>query len=167
MRNFDSFVNGMGAVAAALVLSATFAPACAPAASAPLAANAPARGITVSGVGKANGKPNIARSTVGVEARAGSAEAAIGEVNTRMAQVIAAIKQAGVADGDVRTATISLNFERNYEQPPQPAFAPAATAPMAPTAVAGPPGKPVAPKAEPAPAPVIKLPQGFYTASNT
>ena len=39
------------------------------------AANAPARGISVNGVGKANGKPNVARSTIGVEARAGTAEA--------------------------------------------------------------------------------------------
>ncbi len=74
---------------------------------------APVRGITVSGLGKASGKPNIARSTVGVEARAGTAEEAIGEVNQRMAQVLAAVKQAGVADADIRTATLSLNFERS------------------------------------------------------
>jgi uncharacterized protein len=126
-------------------------------------ANAPARGITVSGVGKANGKPNVARSTVGVEARAGSAEAAIAEVNTRMAQVIAAIKQAGVAEADVRTSTLALNFERNYEQPPHPVeMAPSAaptTAPAGKTSAAS-------PKLEPAPAPAVKLPQGFYTATN-
>lgn len=139
------------------------------------AANAPVRGISVNGVGKANGKPNVARSTIGVEARAGTAEQAMAEVNQRMAQVIAAVKQAGVADADVRTSTLSLNFERNYESP-RPEYAPAAApvmAPaMAPAPAAAPAGKPKAagvavPKAEAVPEPpVIKLPQGFYTAQN-
>ena len=132
-------------------------------------ASAPARGISVSGVGKANGKPNVARSTIGVEARAGTADAAIGEVNARMAQVIAAVKQAGVADADIRTATLSLNFERNYEQPPRPMEMAPATAPaMAPAASPG--ASSAKPKPAPAapdvPAPPTKLPQGFYTATN-
>ena len=138
------------------------------------AANAPARGISVNGVGKANGKPNVARSTIGVEARAGTAEEAIAEVNQRMAQVIAAVKQAGVADADVRTSTLSLNFERNYESP-RPVFAPAA-APVAAPAMApaaAPASKSKAagvsvPKADAVPtAPLVKLPQGFYTATNS
>src|SRR5690349_24069954 len=129
------------------------------------AANAPARGISVNGVGKANGKPNVARSTIGVEARAGTAEEAMAEVNQRMAQVIAAVKQAGVADADVRTSTLSLNFERNYEQPPRPVELPM---PSAAPAVAPAPGKakPVTKAdAAPPPAPTVKLPQGFYTAN--
>jgi uncharacterized protein len=142
------------------------------------AANAPARGISVNGVGKANGKPNVARSTIGVEARAGTAEEAMAEVNQRMAQVIAAVKQAGVADADVRTSTLSLNFERNYETP-RPEFAPSAMAVSAPVAApasapaANPAAKPksagvVVPKAEQVPAaPLVKLPQGFYTATNS
>lgn len=140
------------------------------------AANAPARGISVNGVGKANGKPNVARSTIGVEARAGTAEEAMAEVNQRMAQVIAAVKQAGVADADVRTSTLSLNFERNYESP-RPEFAPAATPVAAPPVApaAAPAGKTksasvgvAVPKAEAVPtAPLVKLPQGFYTATNS
>jgi len=138
------------------------------------AANAPVRGISVNGVGKANGKPNVARSTIGVEARAGTAEQAISEVNQRMTQVIAAVKQAGVADADVRTSTLSLNFERNYESP-RPEYAPAAAPVMAPatTPAAAPAGKPksagvAVPKAEAVPeAPLVKLPQGFYTATNS
>jgi uncharacterized protein YggE len=142
------------------------------------AANAPARGISVNGVGKANGKPNVARSTIGVEARAGTAEEAMAEVNQRMAQVIAAVKQAGVADADVRTSTLSLNFERNYETP-RPEFAPSAMVVSAPVAApasapaANPAAKPksagvAVPKAEQVPAaPLVKLPQGFYTATNS
>ncbi len=130
-------------------------------------ANAPVRGISVNGFGKASGKPNVARSTIGVEARAGTAEQAMSEVNQRMAQVIAAVKQAGVADADVRTSTLSLHFERNYEQQPHPVeMAPVAVAPIAP-AVA-PAGKPKAAAAKPEvpAAPLVKLPQGFYTATN-
>jgi len=129
-------------------------------------ANAPARGISVTGVGKANGKPDVARSTIGVEARAGTADAAIAEVNARMAQVIAAVKQAGVADADIRTATLSLNFERNYEQPPRPIEMAPATAPLL-APVPAPAAKPkVAPASPDVPAPPVKLPQGFYTATN-
>jgi uncharacterized protein len=134
------------------------------------AASTPSRGITVSGLGKVNGKPDVARTTIGVEARAVTAEQAIAEVNARMAQVIAAVKQAGVADADVRTSTLSLNFERVYEppQPPQPMeMAPAATSP----APASAPGKAkpfvAKPDALPPPAPTAKLPQGFYNASNS
>ncbi len=125
-------------------------------------ANAPTRGITVSGVGKASGKPNVARSTIGVEGRAGTAEEAIGDVNRRMAQVLSAVKAAGVADADIRTATLSLNFERSYE-PPRPVEVAPTAAPVAQPAVGGGKAKP----AEAPAAPQVKLPQGFYTATNS
>lgn len=133
------------------------------------AAGAPVHGITVNGVGKVNGKPNIARSTVGVESRAGTADEAIAEVNARMGQVIAAVKQAGVSDNDVRTSTLSLNFERNYEAPRPVETVPSAAPMLAPAAAASAPGKPkpAAIKAEVAAAPQPKLPQGFYTATNS
>ncbi len=157
------------------LLAATVGSACAPyhvMQSAPPSANAPTRGITVNGVGKASGKPNIARSTIGVEARAATAEDAMAEVNARMGRVIAAIKQTGVAEADIRTASLSLNFERTYEQPRPVEMGPATAPSMAPTmapAVATPPGKgkPLVVKAEPAAAPLAKLPQGFYNASNS
>jgi uncharacterized protein len=173
MPSFSSLFSAKHPLASAVLLaSAGLAAACSPPAvvSCPAAsANAPVRGITVSGVGKASGAPNVARSTIGVEARAGTAEEATADVNARMAQVIAAVKQAGVAAADVRTSTISLNFERNYEQPPRPVDLPmpSATPAVAPAA----PGKakPGATKPEPATpaAPTVKLPQGFYTASNS
>jgi uncharacterized protein len=124
------------------------------------------RGVIVSGVGKAHAKPNIARTTIEVEARAATAEQAIADVNTRMAQVIAAVKQAGVASADVRTSNLSLNFERVYEEPPRPIESPA------PAVAPAPPGK-VKPASAPAEAPVAvvapppQLPRGFYNASNT
>lgn len=176
MRTFDRLLGSKCFSVSLLLATAAFASACTPqtAVSCPAAsANAPARGITVSGVGKASGAPNVARSTIGVEARAGTAEEAIAEVNARMAQVIAAVKQAGVAPKDVRTSTLNLNFERNYEQPPRPiemapSVAPAPSPTLAP--VAPNKAKPAtAPKAEAAvaPAPTVKLPQGFYSATNS
>jgi uncharacterized protein YggE len=143
-----------------LAASAACTPQTVVASSAP-AMSAPVRGITVSGFGKVNGKPDVARTTIGVEARAGTAEEAIADVNSRMARVIAAVKQAGVADADVRTATLSLNFERSYEpQPPQPPPVPA-VAPAAPGKIKSADARP-----EAVVAPPPKLPEGFYTAQN-
>ena len=163
-----------GLLASVGLLAATVGAGCGPhhiVHSAPPSANAPTRGITVNGVGKASGKPNIARSTVGVEARAATAEDAIGEVNARMSRVIAAIKQAGVAEADIRTANLSLNFERSYEPPRPVEMGPASAPSVAPTmapSVATPPGKgkPLVAKAEPSAA-LVKLPQGFYNAANS
>jgi uncharacterized protein len=168
MRNFGHLAASGRFLVALAVAGAGLSAACAPqtVVSAP-SANAPSRGISVSGIGKANGKPNVARSTVGVEARAGTAEAAIGEVSTRMAQVIAALKQAGVAEADIRTATLSMSFERSYEQPPRPLeMAPTVAPAVAPAGA--PVGKSKAQAAAPEapPAPLVKLPQGFYTATN-
>lgn len=128
-------------------------------------ASAPTRGITVAGVGKVSAKPDIARTTIGVEVRAGTADEAITQVNARMAQVIAAVKAAGVSAADVRTAMLSLNFERHYEQPPRPVEAPAPT--MAPAGAPAGKAKPATTEAAVAVAPPPKLPQGFYTASNS
>lgn len=171
MRNFLAH----GLLVSVGLLAATVGAGCGPhhiRHGAPPSANAPTRGITVNGVGKASGKPNIARGTVGVEARAATAEDAIGEVNARMGRVIAAIKQAGVAEADIRTANLSLNFERTYEPPHPVEMGPASAPSVAPTmapAVATPPGKgkPLVAKAEPVAAPPAKLPQGFYNASNS
>lgn len=132
-------------------------------------AGVPAAGVTVNGVGKVSGKPDIARGNIGFEARAATAEAAITEVNRRMAEVISAVKQAGVAEKDIRTDAISLNFERTPE-PPQPlalapsaaAANPGAVAAAGPRSVAGKPLGGVAPAAPPS-----ALPLGFYTATNS
>lgn len=114
--------------------------------------NGPTRGVTVTGTGKATGKPDVARTTIGVETRAVTAEEATADVNARMARVIVALKQAGVAETDLRTNNMSLNFERNPE-PPRPLEQPPAVTKGAPA---------VAPQAAAAPA----VPVGFYTASN-
>ena len=115
--------------------------------------SAPAPGIAVTGYGKAAGAPNIARTNVGVEARSLAADQAMRDANARMAQVIAALKQLGIAESDLRTQGLSLNFER--EDPPRPPEVPPSPTPR--------PGREPAPPTPPAPS----VPQGSYRATNT
>jgi uncharacterized protein YggE len=119
---------------------------------------APVEGISVTGTGKAFGQANIARATVGVEARAATAEVAMRDVNTGIARVIAALKEAGIAERDIATQNLSLHFEREELPPPRPAVEPMSAAP---------------PKARPGAAPATdassesrKSPAGNYRAQN-
>jgi uncharacterized protein YggE len=122
--------------------------------------SAPVEGVTVTGFGKASGAPNVARANIGVETRASAADQAMRDANTRVQEVIAALKRLGIPDADLRTQGLSLNFERE-EQPPHPlaeGAAPAGAARVAPR-----PGKEAAP---PAPEPASG-PRGSYRAANT
>jgi uncharacterized protein len=116
-------------------------------------------GISVSGRGEAKAAPDMARATVGIEIRAESAEQATAQANERMAQVLAALRSAGVAESDLRTNNFSVTFERDFTpEPPQPVTEPAQPKPnrSATTAVAAPEPKPAQP--------VVR---GSYRASNT
>ena len=116
--------------------------------------NEPAHGISVSGQGEAKAAPDIARANLGVEVRAETAEQATADVNQRMAAVIAALKQAGVADKDLRTSNLSIGFEQDPQPPVVVMPAPPATR-----------GK-VAPDAAPQPAPEAAQVRGHYRATN-
>jgi uncharacterized protein YggE len=119
-------------------------------------ANAPVEGITVMGFGKAKAPPNIARAVVGVEIRSEKADSAMREVNAKVTQVIAALKQLGIADADLRTQGVSLHFER--EEPPRPVYEPTPGA----APLKG-PARPGAPPIEASP----PAPLGYYRATNT
>src|SRR3954468_16235520 len=80
---------------------------------------APPIGLMVTGDGEAKAPPDIARTNVGVEVRAETVEQASAEANQRMAALIAAIKQLGVADRDLRTHSFSISVEP-AQQPPVP-----------------------------------------------
>ena len=88
---------------------------------------APERAITVVGEGQIREAPDIARTTLGVEATATSAVAATRDAAARMAAVLAAVKRLGVADADIETSAFSIRSER-YTAPPASPRA-AATAP--------------------------------------
>jgi len=75
------------------------------------------RTITVSGEGEASGAPDVAVTTLGVEALDPKLGDAISDTSRRMRAVLDAVKRAGVAARDVRTVEYSVNFEQN---PPPP-----------------------------------------------
>jgi uncharacterized protein YggE len=77
-------------------------------------------GVRVNGVGKASAPPDIARVNVGVEMRAATPDEANNTASQRMAAVLAALKQAGIADKDLRTHSYSLSFEPQQTPPADP-----------------------------------------------
>ena len=82
-------------------------------------------GVSVTGTGEFEAKPDIPRITVGCESQAPSAADATMATTTKIAAIIAAIKQAGVLDKDVQTAQLSVYSEQVTPPPPSPM--PAAT----------------------------------------
>jgi len=126
-------------------------------------AMAPVRGITVNGVGEAKAPPDIARTNIGVEVRSSTVEEATNQANQRMASIVNALRQLGIADKDLRTHSFSISFE----QPPEPPVPMPHTesAPAESTAR----GRQVAPAqagAAPAPTPPAAVARGYYRASN-
>lgn len=115
-------------------------------------------GVSVVGVGEVKAAPDIARTNVGVEARATQAEQATAEANQRMAAVLSALKAAGVAEADLRTHGLSINFERDYQPPPAPPI-PVEAAPAR-----GPAKNTATVASAPVAAPAV--PEGFYRVSN-
>ena len=110
-------------------------------------------GISVSGHGEAEGKPDVARVTLGVETREKVASEATEKANQQMTSILAALRQNGVPDQDIRTQNFSINFEPEPDPPgPYPAEAEARPAPA---------GKPGSTEA------AAPGPRGFYRVSNT
>lgn len=71
-----------------------------------------ARTITVVGSGEVNAKPDIAKTTVGVEVQAQTVDVAMTEAQKRMTAVIDALKELGIANKDIQTSNFSISFER-------------------------------------------------------
>jgi uncharacterized protein YggE len=126
-----------------------------------------AGGIYVSGTGEAKGKPDLARTSVGIEVRAPTAQQATEQANAQMAELIKLLKSQGIADADLRTHGFSVSYDREYV-PPRPLEEPAAPVPLPAPKSGAKPG--AAPRAEsatapaPAPAPVQR---GSYVVTNT
>jgi uncharacterized protein YggE len=70
------------------------------------------RSITVVGVGKVAGKPDIARVTVGIETQAPSLQTAVDDNKAKMNGLLDTLKQLGLADKDIRTSNYSVYTER-------------------------------------------------------
>jgi uncharacterized protein YggE len=73
----------------------------------------PAGGITVLGAGSANVTPDRASFAFGTVSQATTANAALTVSSQSVAHVIAALKKAGVAQGDIQTSEVSLSPRTN------------------------------------------------------
>jgi hypothetical protein len=72
-----------------------------------------AGGITVLGTGSANVTPDRASFAFGTISQATTANAALAASSQSVARVIAALKKAGVAQGDIQTSEVSLSPRTN------------------------------------------------------
>ena len=70
-------------------------------------------GITVLGTGSTNVTPDRASFAFGTVSQAATANAALTASSQSVARVIAALKKAGVAQGDIQTADVSLSPRMN------------------------------------------------------
>ena len=74
--------------------------------------NTPARGITVVGIGKATGRPDIARVTVGIETQDASLQKAVDDNKSKMNALLETLQKEGLAAKDIRTSNYSVYTER-------------------------------------------------------
>lgn len=92
-------------------------------------ANAPVKGISVTGNAEIETAPDIARLLLGVEARAPTAEVATEQVRQQMERVVLALKQQGVQPRDLQTRELSVMFEMPHPPPFEPPPPPPAPMP--------------------------------------
>jgi uncharacterized protein YggE len=78
------------------------------------------RSITVVGTGRVDLVPDIARINIGVEVRANMVAQAKAQVDQQMADIMAALAEQGVAEGDIQTAQYSIFYESPSSQGPVP-----------------------------------------------
>jgi uncharacterized protein len=76
------------------------------------------RSVTVVGIGKVTGKPDIARVTVGIETQAPSLQTAVDDNKAKMTVLLDTLKKLGLADKDIQTSNYSVYTER--VSPPTP-----------------------------------------------
>lgn len=65
--------------------------------------------LTVTAEGSTTGQPDMAMFSAGVTTQGDTASAALAQNSTRMTQVIAALKRAGIAERDIQTSNLNLN----------------------------------------------------------
>lgn len=114
------FAGALGALALASAGGAVHAQAVSPAP--PPAADSMFRATTLnlSAYGETKVAPDMATISLGVMTEASSAQAAMAQNRTRMAQVIAALRAGGIAERDIQTSGLSLSPQYVYVQNEQP-----------------------------------------------
>ena len=78
------------------------------------AASAPQGGIYANGVGAASGEPDVAVVTLGVEATALTVRDARDDAAYAFAEILAALRAAGVSNDDIRTTQFSIQPRYEY-----------------------------------------------------
>lgn len=68
----------------------------------------PGESVTVSGYAESNQTNQMAVFTAGVNATNQDKQAAVDQVNSTMEEIIASVKQFGVAEGDIKTQSLSI-----------------------------------------------------------
>lgn len=69
----------------------------------------PDRTMTVSGIGIATGKPDIATINLGVTSEAKTATAALAENNQKMSTLFSSLKKAGIKEKDIQTSQFNVS----------------------------------------------------------
>lgn len=94
--------------------SASAAPPSSPVVDATPTGNAAGNGISVSGLGRVTGTPNLLRLQTSINVVRPDVSAALQEANTTMANVQAKLKADGVAAKDLQTSGLSVQPHYNY-----------------------------------------------------
>ena len=82
----------------------------------PARSSLPTESVTVSGTGRSVVAPDRFTFTVGVQTMGATVDAAVSENNQRTAAVIAALKKAGAADEDIKTANFNIWPQQDYQE---------------------------------------------------
>ncbi len=72
-------------------------------------------GITVTGVGKVTGRPDVLTLDLSVHVTGGDASAALSGASATMAKVRASLQASGVADADLATSGLTLQVNYRYD----------------------------------------------------
>ncbi|MFO7180356.1 MAG: SIMPL domain-containing protein [Pseudomonadota bacterium] len=114
--------------------------------------------LTVIGTGEASGAPDIARLTLGVEARSTNPEQAMNDASRKMDAVIQVLQRAGVKPDDIQTSNFNIHTEER-SIPLVDEDRPVATEGAPGAAGAGVSSREIAPAKGPAPVPPPAPPQ--------
>lgn len=79
-------------------------------------ADAPVESVTVTGTGHASVAPDRYSFSVGVQTISTTVDDGVRENNARVAAVIAALKQAGAKESEIRTSNFSIYPQQDYQQ---------------------------------------------------
>ncbi len=79
-----------------------------------------AEGVTVDGVGRVTGVPDVLRATIGVEVRRPAVQEALDAANAGAERVLAALRDAGVEERDVHTRDLAVYPEYHSPAPDAP-----------------------------------------------